>query len=305
MVFLAALSAGTVDGGLVNADFETIDDPSLSMYFDSASGWEFDNYAAVVEHFMPDPTGSESTANWYPPIVTDGLDPFTGNSFCLLSTGFIGGGGDGWIQQSITTLPGETLTGKFFFGAFDYASFCDFATIDLISNDPNSSIHLLMIGIDTNQVVNDDRNPNDPNYTDYMTLVNVGTRGSTDGWQSFSYLFTEDTAGTYDLRFTVNDRDDEQYRSYLAIDRLTICVKPDYGDINFDCHVDLLDFTIMASDWLCDCSDLGNLPDPNDCPWVDLGSGNIEVNLSGDIDGDDTVDVTDLQLMSEFWMFNE
>jgi len=47
------------------------------------------------------------------------------------------------------------------------------------------------------------------------------------GWLAvFEYTFTEQTAGTYDLVFQVEDIGDTIYKSYLAVDGITVVPEP-------------------------------------------------------------------------------
>ena len=79
----------------------------------------------------------------------------------------------------------------------------------------------------------------------------------------------------------------------LALDNVNLCYAPEYGDLNYDCFVDMFDFSLFAEDWLCDCSDPANLPDPNDCAWSRDGFGNVTTNYAGDINNDNAVNDTD------------
>ncbi len=300
------LTAGVTNGGLENGSFETIDNPSRSELFDvdTPAQWEILNYTAVLDHFTPSPASrinNESSEDWDTNILDNGLYPVAGNSFVLLSTGDIDlephNPGHAQISQEFQALAGETLYGSYFFGTFDYGVWCDYATINLIqSEDPNKSIPLVIVGINATQ---------NPNAADYPIQLDVEDHDSTQGWQSFEYIFTEETAGAYLFQVDIYDTQDNIYRSYIAIDGLGVCVRPEYGDINLDCKVDMLDFTILADDWLCDCSDPLNLPDPNDCSWTDLGEGVIKANLPGDINEDKIVDYLDLQMITEKWMWSQ
>lgn len=294
-----ALTAGIANSGLNNGGFEVIDEPSRSELFATPAQWEIFNYVAVVDHFSPTPQSrQESSTNWSPDILANGLYPSAGNSFVLLSTGDVGTDSNteqAWTSQEFQASAYETIYGNFFFGTFDFAPYYDYATIDLVhQDDPNDSIPLVIVGLDTGNIAGSEI---------YPTHLDVGTYGSTQGWQYFQYTFTKETAGNYQLLINIYDISDNIYRSYIAIDSLNVCIRPEYGDINLDCKVNLIDFTIMAEDWLCDCSNPADLPDPNDCSWTQLPDGEIKVNLPGDINDDKAVDYLDLKMISEKWMW--
>ena len=279
-----------------NSSFEEFETPDPPIGFNPPVGWEHNNYTAVLDNFIPEPGREGYVTNWK--IDTDaGLPPFDGNYLVVLSTGSIIPDPDyAKIWTQIEVFAGETLSGFYFFGTCDYESYNDYATIRLMPQDPNSNdpINLVAVGLNSTSI---------PDHDTYLEECSVGTFGSMEGWQGFECLFTEDTAGIYDLTFHVKDSTDKLFKSYLAVDHLKLCAKPQYGDLNYDCNVNMFDFATLAEAWLCDCSDTGNMPDPNDCPWSTVEGGGIEIDLIGDIDGDNVVDPNDIRLMAENWLW--
>ena len=164
------------------------------------------------------------------------------------------------MSQQIQFYPGQRLSGVYFFGTCDYLNFNDYAEIELVG-EPNS---ILLMHID---------------------ISDVGSHSSNEGWQRFKYTFTEETAGQYDLTFTVRDMVDRYFESYLAVDGLSICDSPPpYGDINYDCHVDIFDFALLAADWYKASND------PN------ISQEETDLDQSG------FVDESDLALIGLYWL---
>ena len=254
-----------------NGDFELID-PNSPPDFNAPLGWERESYAAIVDNFVPEPERG-NTSEWKID-VQKGLDPFEGESFVVLSTGDI----DpplpdpqyAQIKQQIEASPGQRLAGVYFFGTCDYTPYEDFATIKLVPAPTSGLRDSILININ---------------------VGDVGSYGSMDGWDFFEYTFSEADAGIYDLVLIVSDLGDWIFKSYLAIDNITLCYAPGYGDLNYDCRVNMLDFTLLANDWLQDCSDPNYLEDPNSNCWYGT-----------DIDNNGPVDANDLYLMSQFWL---
>ena len=251
-----------------NGDFELID-PCSPPDFDAPADWERENYAAVVNNFVPKPVRGNA-GNWQIDIEK-GLDPFRGESFVVLSTGeLLPDPQYGQIKQQIEVFAGQRLAGVYFFGTCDYIPYEDFATIKLVPIPPSSLRDIILMSID---------------------VGDVGSYGSMDGWDFFEYTFSEAEAGDYELVLIVSDLSDWIFTSYLAIDNITLCYAPEYGDLDYDCQVDMFDFTLFANDWMCDCNDLDYLEDPNNNCWYGT-----------DIDGNGPVDVNDLYLMTQFWL---
>jgi hypothetical protein len=104
----------------------------------------------------------------------------------------------------------------------------------------------------------------------------------------------------------VTDFKDTIYNSYFAIDGLRICRggQP-IADLDWDCDVDLLDYSIISEAWLTFCPDIDinepNFPgDPNDYP-PPVTDPNIPCQLA-DIDNNWFVDPNDLSIMSDQWL---
>ncbi|MCK4999227.1 MAG: hypothetical protein KAS23_06820 [Anaerohalosphaera sp.] len=284
---------------LTNSSFEIVDVPSRASGFDTPAFWDIIHYTAVKDHFEPkDLKDSEKNTFWWPEVKSDGLDAVSGNYFVLLSTGDLGWvTGNSILSQQINPAEGQSISFNYFFGTLDYIPYNDYASVRLISpTDPNDVIDLLIVGLDTE--TND-------GYENYHQKIDVGRHGSTEGWQHFEYRFTEATASEYIFEVAVYDVLDTIYRSYIALDNINLCYAPEYGDINHDCFVDMTDFSLFAADWLCDCSDPDNLPDPNDCPWTLDRLGNVRTNFAGDINNDNAVNDTDLEMLTEQWLSGE
>jgi hypothetical protein len=251
-----------------NGRFELFD---TNPDFNTPTGWQHENYTAVVHHFVPNPVSGGSPSQWQidPEI---GLYPYEGNYFLTLSTGnFSPEPQYAKIWQQITINPGNKLTGAYFFGTCDYLRFDDYGEIKLILiEDPNLSIPVI-----------------------HISVADVNNYGSTKGWKRFEYTFDANQAGTYDLTISVTDFCDIIYESYFAIDGLVLCEDAsDGGDINLDCTTDFHDFALLAADWLCNCNDPNNYySDPN-----------ANCRLGTDLTGDGPVDTKDLQIMSEYWL---
>ena len=64
------------------------------------------------------------------------------------------------------------------------------------------------------------------------------------------------------------------------------------GDINHDCLVNLRDFSWLATDWLKNCNDPNYSSDPNSNCYKGT-----------DLNGDGPVDLNDLEIMSDNWIF--
>jgi hypothetical protein len=281
-------------GDFVNPSFELYD-PNGGPYFDTAVGWEVDEYSSGLHTYAADVNsllpkieytedGHGDLSGWPAEIVANGLAPIDGDRLLMLSTGHIGAPGTtdhATAWQHISAQEGDRIHGYYFFGTADYlATYNDFATITLVdtSADPND-IELILINV---------------SY--------VGSNGSLDGWEPFEYVFDSRTAGEYDLTFYVTDQPDRDnfVNSYLGIDDLLHCPAPiSYGDLNNDCKVNNSDFSVISNNWLIDC-EYPEVSDPNYCPiWTN------ELGSPGDIDGDDKVDITDIRLMSSYWLLSD
>jgi hypothetical protein len=191
------------------------------------------------------------------------------------------------VSQQVLLNEGDTILGAYFFGTSDYLTYNDCGSIYLQpdpGNDPNDPVVIIAV-CDVNTVGN------------YRSTL--GLSPETDGWISFSYTVDSNQIGFYDLRCEVEDDDDTIYDSYFAIDGLRICRggQPD-ADLDWDCDVDLVDYSILSKAWLSFCPDSSfndpNYYDPNNFPPV--ADPNF-VNYDADLDDDWYVDVNDLIIM--------
>lgn len=252
---------GFSSADILNGDFE---DFVNGVDFNTPADWNTVNYAAVVSSFVPQPIEG-SVSNWKIDINDPGLEPFEGDYFVVLSTSDMDPEpGIAKITQYIQVDINETLSGVYFFGTCDYYPYNDYATITLLpqSGSPLRDIILVDVALDDS---------------------NIGTFGSNDGWQHFEYTFNDIEAGDYLIEVTVNDYQDAIFKSYLAVDGFRICIKPDGGDINNDCHVNLEDFALLSAHWLEDIND------PN---WFD----------NADLIPDGVIDVNDLSEICNNWL---
>ncbi len=280
-IILCTCSGETIPGEIYNGDFELFD-PNDGCGFSKPTGWDTENYAASVTLFIPKIEWPEyliGNENWQIDPVA-GLDPFEGDRLVVLSTGEIlpkGSTDHGSIAQQIEIFSGQRLTGKYFFGTNEESTrFNDYASIRLVP-DVNSLFRDIALV--------------------YIDVEDVGSFGSTDGWQHFEYSFTQEEEGTYDLVCHIEDIGDDRVNSYLTVDDFNLCMTPEYGDINYDCQTDMKDFGLLAYTWLCDYRDPNNIPDPNSTEYREI--------LYGDLDGNDWVNADDLSLMAGSWLTGE
>lgn len=239
---------------------------------------------------QPEQTNNIGKVHWSIPC------PYEGSSFALLSTGdhpvledqYVTGSS---LSQQVYLSEGDTILGAYFYGTCDYPNYDDHGEIGLISiEDPNI----------THTIVD----PDDPN--DLCATLWVGAYGSTGKWMTFEYTLEEGMAGNYKINCKVEDgsqgegQEDTIYKSYLAVDNLRIC-RGDrlISDIDYDCDVDLIDYSILSEAWLSFCpgSDFFNDPntyDPNEYPPV--ADPNV-INYEADLDDDWYVDANDLVIM--------
>lgn len=229
------------------------------------TGWQYENYTAVVGHFQPDP----EVALW----KINHLFPFEGSRFLMLSTGDLLTSEPVYakVQQTISIEAGDTLIGAYFFGTYDWFHWDDFGEIRLTPVTDQNLQELKLV---------------------HMAVQDVGDYGSMKSWEKFAYTFEANQAGAYNLTIEVSDVDDQRYNSYFAVDGLVLCENASGGgDLNLDCTTDFQDFALLASDWLCDCNDPNKYNDPNDNCRLD-----VDLTRSG------LVDANDLQIMSEYWL---
>ena len=258
---------------IYNGDFEgeveLIEQNDPGVYdFNAPIGWERENYTAVVERFVP----NGRSTYWLIDPNTE-LYPFDGNFYLLLSTGDYrpepGEDMKTKVSQIITVSAGQTIKGVYFFGTCDYLHWDDTAEIVMLSENDTNDVNLVQVSV-----------------------ADVGDYSSAIGWQKFEYIFAADQAGTYELNISIWDVDDGVLNSYFAVDSLILCDSAiGAADIDMDCTVNFKDFTLLANDWLQDCSDPNYLEDPNNNCWYGT-----------DIDDNGPVDANDLYMMSQFWL---
>lgn len=276
-MFLKAVIAGVilfqaaVWASIQNARFEIPDPNQATPYFTPPLSWDIENYAGLHSHFTPEPEYGQD-------VQWTLENPVEGNSFCLLSTGDITGPGSdsqitrSSIRQEITLFEGDVLIGFYYFGTCDYSPYNDTAYIKLSPLDPNDGLRDILLAS--------------------ISVADVGNYSSTEEWLRFSQSFDANTAGNYILSCEVLDVRDTKYKTYLAIDNFRVCSGvPEYGDINFDCTVDLNDYNIFSSLWLSDCND-PNTFDPN------------FICTDADFNRNWVVEPNDLILMCEHWLEN-
>lgn len=135
----------------------------------------------------------------------------------------------------------------------------------------------------------------------------INSYSSTGTWIPFEHVIEPNQVGPYSLRCEVADRVDTILNSYFAVDGLRICRsgRP-IADLDWDCDVDLQDYSVISQAWLAFCPDPPfydpNLHDPNDYP-PPVTDPNIPCQLA-DIDNNWFVDPNDLIIMSDQWLLN-
>jgi hypothetical protein len=265
-------------------------------------------FAGLYDCFEP----PESESQWT--IST----PYEGESFVLLSTGGFKSKEDtqpreifdnqilgSSISQKVYLSAGDTILGAYFFGTVDWIPYNDYGQIRFeMAGDPNNYPNSL-----TSFVIPES----------YCDVSLVGDRQSTrespgafpqttDGWISFSYTIEPNQVGIYDLICEVVDEGDDIYNSYYALDGLRICKGGSpQGDLDQDCDVDLVDYSILSEVWMCFCPDPPiddpNFPgDPNDFPPIPSDPNLAAQCLLSDLDDSWYVDANDLIIMTSEWM---
>jgi hypothetical protein len=186
------------------------------------------------------------------------------------------------LTQEITINAGQSIAGSYFFSTLDYIidppnptgnyKYNDKACIKLVPTDPCSGLVEITLA-----------------YKDVNSVGSYGEEGTgcMPGWATFSRTFDSNDAGNYTLTLRIWDFSDTIYPSYLAVDALKLCYPP-LGDINHDCVVNFLDFTLMANQWLNDCST------PTWC-------NNTDINP---IPQGSKVDFEDLMIMAANWLID-
>lgn len=269
LLLCAASRAAIINGKFEAADSNGVLDDK-GHFFYPPEDWERVNYTAVLDKFVPD--SNEGNYGLWKIDIEEGLLPIEGQSFVLLTTGDIYPN-PRWasLEQEIFVKADQIISGYYFFGTLDWSTYSDWANITLVPADSNESLRSIVL-VD-------------------VSVRDVGSYSSMDGWKYFEYTFNAEEQGTYTLLIRVDDYSDEFYTSYFAIDDLLLCDFQTVGDINRDCHVNLEDFSWMAVDWLRDCNDPGYFSEP--------GSNCYR---GTDLSGDGPVDYNDLAIIGENWL---
>jgi hypothetical protein len=188
-------------GSILNPGFENVVEGEA---YDTPANWNVENYGSALDVF------EASLSDKYPGNKSDwkidintGLPAYEGSKFALLSNGpsdvyF------GKITQNVTVNAGDIISGAYFFGSCDYATWYDYATIKLLAQQGSglSDVELVRIGIQ-----------------------DVGDFGSTDGWVTFQ-SDPISFSGTYTFEISIYDDKDSIYESYFAVDGLAITPEP-------------------------------------------------------------------------------
>ena len=280
-------------------------DPNLTTYsFTPPINWEripvpdalTDCYAALESDFVP----IEPRIEWNIPY------PYHGDTFVALSTGGFGDIGDDDIEsaaisQELFLNAGDTITGAYFFGTTDYIPYNDYASIYLelaaYPNDYPDSLESFLIP---------DAQCSVETIESFRSTLELSPE--TGGWITFSHTVEPNQVGPYYLRCEVTDFIDSIYNSYFAIDGLRICRGGlSIADLDWDCDVDLLDYSIISKAWMTFCPDIDindpNFPgDPNDYP-PPVTDANVPCQLA-DIDNSWFVDPNDLMIFSDQWLID-
>ncbi len=263
IIFLFLIFHTQAANNIINGDFEFEDPNGIRSENCSPRFWTGENFFAAVESFeiMPE-HALPSEINWEFPL------PARGKKYGLLSTGDIGHDSTtdfASMTQTITLLPGQAIVGYYFFGTFDWLSYPDQARITLVP-DPNTMF---------------------PRPKPLMTIdvTDVGQYSANTDWQRFIYIYDQQTAGTFDLSFIIEDIGDDIYKSYFAVDAFSICDQYHQADLNFDCTVNMLDFALMAQYWTMDCND-----------------PNIYCDSFYDLDHSEFIDAPDVAIMADQWL---
>jgi len=244
-------------------------EPNDNFDFEIPTDWVCENYTAVDCNFVRDPYPPEGDSKFW---KIDFLEPYEGDKFVVLSTNdFVPDPEHAKISQRVEFFAGQKFTGAYFFGTYDYLQWNDYALLELVPVDTSMRSIVLV----------------------HINVQDVSDHSCMEGWEEFAHFFSEEDEGVYDIEISVTDYLDEDLASYFAVDGLDICWPPDYGDVNLDCEVNLLDFSFLSHDWLLYDPNY-NSTDPSDWRQYDT-----------DFDGSHQVDANDLYLMSENWLYTK
>lgn len=285
--------------------------------FDSDTSWEITGSWTITDPNNQDPNFIDSNIAAYN-LYQQPIDP---NIDCTLS-------------QTVPLVPHanyrvsiDVLTGEFDSGSDAFTVTLGNETHNMIA-DANTTITQLFtplsgnaltiswnnegtINIDNVSVRCTDHRPVDEFVIIYKALGtepnDIPKEGSTVDWIEFQHIVEPNQAGPYVLYCEVVDEVDTILSTYLAVDGLRICRggKP-LSDLNNDCVVNLIDYSILSEAWLSFCPDPPfydpNFYDPNDWP-PPITDPNIPCQLA-DIDNSWFVDPNDLIYMSGDWLKN-
>jgi hypothetical protein len=209
---------------IINGSFEQADlnDSNKPL------GWQIDPNGVP-----PQVLGTFSTQPYYPGQIYNLVDinAFDGQHFITLRCGKDQAEPSfSKLTQIIDVNAGQSIIGAYFFATTDYLTWNDRATIELEPEDACSILSRIILA-----------------YTDVRI---VGDHSVMSNWATFKHTFDSNSAGRYKLSLKVENVNDQQLSSFFAVDVLKICPP---GDINGDCKVDFLDFTLLADQWLNDC----------------------------------------------------
>jgi hypothetical protein len=280
-------------------------DPNLTSYgFTPPINWQripnpdrvADCYAGLDPNFIP----PEPSVDWNIPY------PYQGDAFVVLSTGGTGDIKSGEIKsatisQEVFLNSGDTIIGAYYFGTADYSPYNDYASIYLqLAANPNDypdSLESFLIP---------DAQCSVETIESFRSTLELSPE--TGGWITFSHTVEPNQVGPYYLRCEVTDFIDSIYNSYFAIDGLRICRGGrSIADMDGDCDVDLLDYSIISKAWMTFCPDIPtddpNFPgDPNDYP-PPVTNPIIPCQLA-DLDNSWFVEPNDLMIFSDQWLIN-
>lgn len=229
-------------------------------------GWDWFNQALSETVLLPD--ASSGGWPWYWRIDPNiGLLPFSGDRMLTLTTS----ANDELTSSAwriISVRGGQSIKGMVWFGTCDYFPYNDWFTIILYPVDPRLVDEIIIFRYE---------------------ISDIGDFSSLGGWMRFQYNFTPEEAGEYYFTILTSDHGDAIYSSQMAADNLAIC-EDDTGwaDLNCDCTVDSIDFTLLLNDWMVECND----------PYADCLGGT-------DLNGDGIVNSDDLLEMNKYWFKGE
>ena len=310
----------------------TVDYPEFNDY-----GRIFAKLDPNYSCFCPDPNelvingGFDSDASWTMTGLWTITDPILPDPNVAMYNVYFGPNADSMLSQTLPFVPQanyrvsiDVLTGEFDSGSDAFTVTLGNETHNMIA-DANTTITQLFtptsgnaltiswnnegtINIDNVSVRCSDICPADEFEIVFETLGtgpnDIPAFGSTPGWVEFEYVIDEpNKVGPYLLRCEVVDYRDAVLNTYLAVDGLRICRggKP-LSDLNDDCNVNLIDYSILSEAWLSFCPD-----PPYDCNMIDCNAITNDANIPcqlADIYNDGFVDMDDLGQLAEDWLYN-